>query len=326
MIGSDGVLFNVQQSSLSLPGPRNRQRWWRRRRRTRNRQCVQGIGYSGTTTEAAASRLRALGIDDHNGGVGRVRWAWGLDDNNRGVNWGSRRYNASEWTSPTAEAPVCLQARGIDNDNGGVVRVRRASRLSNYNGGIGRGRGIRNASEGPETTTEAAGARRRSRGIYDDDRGVGGGRWAQRLQQRQRMCPRRIDDASKGPKATTETAADRRQAQWISNDNGVLISIAFRLLTVTLSRLCLVAVSFWYCFHHIPFFSLSAWNNISTAIMWKLFLYKVYTNLSYVPPTYRRVTKLQFITINKDVHKSLARKKVNENPIWSSNDSYGKIK
>ena len=51
-----------------------------------------------------------------------------------------------------------------------------------------------------------------------------------------------------------EAEADQRQARWVGNDNGVLIFLDIVLLTVTLSRLCLVAVSFWYCFHQIPFF------------------------------------------------------------------------
>ena len=72
---------------------------------------------------------------------------------------------------------MCLRAQGIGDDNdGGVGRVIRARRLSDNDGGVGRGGGIYDASEGPETTTEAAGARRQAQGIYDNDRGVGGGR------------------------------------------------------------------------------------------------------------------------------------------------------
>ena len=69
-----------------------------------------------------------------------------------------------------------LQAQGIDDDNGGVKRVRRARGLSNDNLGVGRGKGIYDTSIGSETTTEAAGARKRARGIYDDEGGVSGGR------------------------------------------------------------------------------------------------------------------------------------------------------
>ena len=59
--------------------------------------------------------------------------------------------------------------------------------------------------------------------------------------------------------------------------------------------------------------------------MQKTFLYQVYTSLAYIPPRYRIVKKLGVITINKDVHKSLARKKVIEILIWSCNDSTAKI-
>ena len=174
---------NTKVSSLSLPGPRNRRRQ-RRWQRTRNIQCFQGIGYLGTMMEATTSRWQALGIGNQNGGVDRRRWAGGLDDGkgcvnwgsrrytayewtyptaealvclqaaqgldnvNKGVNWGSRRYNVSEWTSQTAEAPVCLWAQVIDNDDGGVGRVIQARGLNNNFGGVGRGRVIRYASEG----------------------------------------------------------------------------------------------------------------------------------------------------------------------------------
>ena len=68
------------------------------------------------------------------------------------------------------------------------------------------------------------------------------------------MRQRRIDNASKGLETTTEATLARRQAQWIGNDNGVSIFLPIALLTVTLSHLCLVAVSFCYCFHQIPLF------------------------------------------------------------------------
>ena len=71
---------------------------------------------------------------------------------------------------------MCLRDHGIDNDDGVVGRVRRSLRLSDNEGGVGRVQGIDDASEGLETTAEAAGDRRRSRGIYDNVRGVGGGR------------------------------------------------------------------------------------------------------------------------------------------------------
>ena len=61
---------------------------------------------------------------------------------------------------------MCLRDLGIGDNDGGVGRVKRARRLSNNNGIVVIGRGIDNASEGSETTTEAArirGQRRRLR-------------------------------------------------------------------------------------------------------------------------------------------------------------------
>ena len=48
-----------------------------------------------------------------------------------------------------------LQAQGIDDKYVGGGRVRRARGRSDNNGGVGRGIGIRDASKGLETTTEA---------------------------------------------------------------------------------------------------------------------------------------------------------------------------
>ena len=69
--------------------------------------------------------------------------------------------------------PVCLWAEGIDDNDGGVGRVRRAKVLSNNDGGVGRGQDLRDVSKVLEITTEAAGDRRRVQGIYDDNGGVG---------------------------------------------------------------------------------------------------------------------------------------------------------
>ena len=139
---------------------------------------------------------------------------------------------------------MCLWSEGTDDDSGDAGGVRRVKGLSEDDGGIGRGQGICDASEGLETTTEVAGDRRWDRGIYNEDRDIEGGRLAQRLQQLQRMHIWRIDNASKGLKTTTEAAADQQRAWWIGNDNGVMIFLAFGLLKLTLSCLCLVAVSF----------------------------------------------------------------------------------
>ena len=74
-------------------------------------------------------------------------------------------------------------------------------------------------------------------------------------------------------------------------------------------------VSFLYCrcivlilFSSDSFFLFTERNTISTAIMWEIFFYQVYTHLAYVPRTHRRVKKLRVLIINKDLRKSLARK------------------
>ena len=69
-----------------------------------------------------------------------------------------------------------LRDQCIENNNGGVGRVRQAFGISNDDRGVVRGRGIYYASEGLDTTTEAEEARRRAQGIYDNDGGIGRGR------------------------------------------------------------------------------------------------------------------------------------------------------
>ena len=100
----------------------------------------------------------------------------------------------------------------------------------------------------------------------------------------------------------------------------MLILLDIALLTITLSCLCHVAVSSWYCFHQIPFFLFGPRKNISTAIMWKIFFHQVYTKLAYVPPRYRRLKKLRVLTINKNLRKSLDSRNGNEILIWSWNN------
>ena len=66
---------------------------------------------------------------------------------------------------------MCLRAYGIDDDGGGVGRVRWARRLSDNNRGVGRGRGIDDVSERSETRTEALriwGRRRRLQHCDED--------------------------------------------------------------------------------------------------------------------------------------------------------------
>ena len=66
-----------------------------------------------------------------------------------------------------------LRAQDIDDNDGGVGRVRQAHGISKNDGGVSRGRGIYNASEVSEKMMEAAEARRRPQVIYDDDGVVG---------------------------------------------------------------------------------------------------------------------------------------------------------
>ena len=49
---------------------------------------------------------------------------------------------------------MCLQAQGIDNNDGGVGKERRVRGLYDNDRGVGRGRGIDDASKVSDTTTE----------------------------------------------------------------------------------------------------------------------------------------------------------------------------
>ena len=66
---------------------------------------------------------------------------------------------------------MCLRSQGIDNDRVSVGRLKRARGLNNDDGGIGRGRGIDDASKGSETTTGAARIRGRQRRMRSCDDG-----------------------------------------------------------------------------------------------------------------------------------------------------------
>ena len=61
--------------------------------------------------------------------------------------------------------------------------------------------------------------------------------------------------------------------------------------TVLSLSICSLVLIF---FHQIPFSPFDARNPISTAIVWKIFLYQVYTNLAYVPPMYRIFKNYEF--------------------------------
>ena len=147
------------------------------------------------------------------------------------------------------------------------------------------------------------------------------------LRQQQRRRRRKI--STKTSTKTMEASADDRRSvqEVIDNDGGGSgsmtglmdcqrqRSVSFPCYRVTNSN----TVSSLSCrylvlllFSSDSFFLFTARNTISTAIMWKIFLYQVYTNLAYVSPTYRRVKKLQVLMINKNLHKSLASRNGNE--------------
>ena len=57
--------------------------------------------------------------------------------------------------------------------------------------------------------------------------------------------------------------------------------------------------------------------------MQKIFFYQVYTNLAYVPPTYRRVKKIRVLMGNKNLCMSLVSRNGNEIIIWIWNNLAG---
>ena len=64
-----------------------------------------------------------------------------------------------------------------------------------------------------------------------------------------------------------------------------------------MSRLCLVYVSSLYCFDIVLIiflFSVRRKKDYQYCNHVKIFLYQVYTNIAYVPPTYRRVKNYEF--------------------------------
>ena len=71
--------------------------------------------------------------------------------------------------SPVVEAVVCLQAQDIDDDDGGVGRVRGVHGPSNNVKGVGRGQRNDKASKGLEKTAEAAKIRGQQRRLWRCD-------------------------------------------------------------------------------------------------------------------------------------------------------------
>ena len=66
---------------------------------------------------------------------------------------------------------MCLRDQGIDDNDGVVARVRRSCGLNDYSGGVGKGRGIDDASEGFETMTEALRIQGRRQSLWRCDGG-----------------------------------------------------------------------------------------------------------------------------------------------------------
>ena len=189
---------------------------------------------SGKMKEAVASQWQAWWIGKNNGGLVRGKWSQGLKDNNGGVDGVSRRESAPEWTSLTAEVVVYLRSQGIENEDGWINGEIRSRGLSDDNGGVGGGIEIYDTSEGSETNTGAVGAQQQSQTIYKDNRSVGRGRWALRLWQQQRRRWQRIDDVSKILEVTTDVSDAWQHEWWIGNNYGVSILLAILLLTLTL--------------------------------------------------------------------------------------------
>ena len=221
---------------------------------------------------------------------------------------------------------MSLWDQSIDDNNGDVGRVRRSQWLSDNDGGVGWGQRIRHASKGPETTTEATGDRQRAWGIYDGNGGVRGGRWERILQKNKTdasaediRCVQGIED-NDGAGSGSTTGLMGWQRQWSDDFTCFQVANSDTVSSISSYFIVLILISSDF------FFLFATWNTISTAIMRKILSYQVHTNLVYIPPTYRGVKKLWALMINKELRKSLARKKGNENPIWRWNDLHVKWK
>ena len=114
-----------------------------------------------------------------------------------------------------------------------------------------------------------------------------------------------MGDDNRGGSGSTTGPVDW---QWQRSVDCPCYRVANSSTVLSLSIHCLVLI----LFSSDSFSSFASRNTISAAIVQKIFLYQVYNKFAYVPPTYRRVKKLRVLMINKDVCKSLARKKGNE--------------
>ena len=148
--------------------------------------------------------------------------------------------------------------------------------------------------------------RRRVRGIGDNDKGSGGSTTGPRNLRQQRSCRRRNMGTNTSTGTTEALAEDRQTIQGIRDDDGggsgsttgpmdrqrrqsvnfTCYSVASSNTVSSLSCCCLI----WILFSSYLFL-FTGRKTIYTASMRQICLYKVYTNLAYVPPMYRRVKR-----------------------------------
>ena len=178
---------------------------------------------------------------------------------------------------------MCLRVQGIDNDKGGVGGGRWARGLSDNDRGVGGGRGIDDAYEGLKTTMEAAGGLDKRPEEYMTT--------MEALAEEDEHKDSNNDNRGVGRGYTTRPR-DRRQLRsvdfpcyCVDNSNTVL----------SLYRRCLVLILFssdsFFFVHCKKYYQYCnhAENNF----------YQVYTNLAYVPSTYRRVKNYEFSLLIK---------------------------
>ena len=127
-----------------------------------------------------------------------------------------------------------------------------------------------------------------------------------------------IGDNNRGGSVLTTGPVDWQQQQSVDFP---CYCVANSNTVSSMSCLCLVAVSFWYCFHHIPFFRSMQKILPKLQSCGKYFCIKCALTLCMYPLRKGELKKLPVLIINKDVRKYSARKKGNYILIWSWNDS-----
>ena len=99
--------------------------------------------------------------------------------------------------------------------------------------------------------------------------------------------------------------------------------VAIVLLTVTLYRLYLIAVSFWYCCHHISVFYRSLQDRLSVLQSCGKYFCTKCTLTLRMYPLCTGDKKIQVLTSNKNLCMSLVSRNWNEILIWSRNNPRG---